>query len=113
MSNLSRSADSCRQCRRVVTSCRAAERQDTRLDLRMNPTAGVSAAEWLEARRQDSPRVRFLSEAERCLEAASSEEIAWVLREYGDDFQDPQESVSSFSSPYAVRSARTTWKPKG
>lgn len=53
MSNLSRSAD-------------------TRLDLRMNPTAGISATEWLEA--------------------ASSEEIAWVLREYGDDFQDDLEA---------------------
>mmetsp|Transcript_15977 Transcript_15977/g.37846 ORF Transcript_15977/g.37846 Transcript_15977/m.37846 type:complete len:519 (-) Transcript_15977:19-1575(-) len=41
---------------------------DTQLDLRMNPTIGPTAAEWLEA--------------------ASVEEIAWVLREFGDDHQE-------------------------
>ena len=43
--------------------------------------------------------------------AASSEEIAWVLREYGDDFQDAvQEAAQLF---IASVSPRTTWKPKG
>lgn len=42
---------------------------ETRLDLRMNSKVGMSAAEWMEA--------------------ATVEEIAWVLREYGPDDEDP------------------------
>jgi len=41
---------------------------DGPLDLRMNPTVGVSAADWLRS--------------------VSSEELAWVLRSYGED-RDP------------------------
>jgi len=40
--------------------------EDRPLDLRMNPSTGLSASEWLEG--------------------ASVEEVAWVLEKYGDDF---------------------------
>jgi len=41
------------------------KRKDTRLDLRMNPSAGQPASEWLQS--------------------VSVEELAWVLQHYGDD----------------------------
>lgn len=41
---------------------------ETRMDLRMNSKTGLSAAEWLQE--------------------ATVEEVAWVLREYGPDYQD-------------------------
>eukprot|EP00929_Paragymnodinium_shiwhaense_P093970 TRINITY_DN54324_c0_g1_i2.p1 TRINITY_DN54324_c0_g1~~TRINITY_DN54324_c0_g1_i2.p1 ORF type:complete len:584 (-),score=137.32 TRINITY_DN54324_c0_g1_i2:42-1793(-) len=43
---------------------RLSERPDSPLDLRMNPSVGMSAAEWLETR--------------------TVEELAWVLQNYGD-----------------------------
>ena len=110
MSNLSRSTDTLAPPLRHETSCRPSRlsrleqyalltcSEETRLDLRMNPEKGPSAAEWLEAWRDPCDREKRESLVESCCsfpdfpvlcQAASAEEIAWVLREYGDDFQVP------------------------
>ena len=107
MSNLSRSADPCGlKSSGQGSACRPLHAEDTRLDLRMNPDSGPSAAEWLEA-----GVVAWLPEGRlRCFscQGASVEEIAWVLREYGDDFQDTLRRCLSRSPAPAVAPVTTT-----